>query len=298
MTTSAVVVNHKTPDLASRCARSVEAEVDELLIVDNGSLDGSVAALRDMGFTVLEMGNGGFAAGVNAGMAHTHGDVVLVLNADTELRPGAARALQRRRVEWPGVGVAAPRLLDAAGAPVRTAYRRFPGLWTVLFELCLPLGYLAERWPLLDPYRMRPSDWATGRPVAHVQGAVMAIRRAAWSAVRLDEGYFLYFEETDWQERLARLGWTVSCVAEAAAVHLGRSGAPDSAPAPAYVKSAQRYLGQRGVPAWVFRSLARVATDISTAGLVVLGVLPRRGAPSRRRRPEWAQLRRTLRSSE
>jgi len=245
--TAVVIISYRSSDLAIRCARAAAraAAVDELLVVDNASGDDSVRRLEREGIRVLARDrNDGFAAAVNAGFAATSTPYVVLLNADAEPRPHAIDRLVGHLRLSPSAGVAAPRLFHADGSPQPSHYRRFPGPLLLFTELCVPLGLLMRRLPLLDPYRARPGAVR----IAHATGAALAIRREAYEdAGRFDEGFFLYFEETEWQERVARRGWTIEFVPDAEVVHLVRGGGKAAdAPSPHLVMSAQRYLRLRG----------------------------------------------------
>lgn len=247
-----VVVNYRTPDLVSECLQSVESSAcAEIVLVDNASGDGSVQALRARhpeATLVERAANAGFAAGVNAGFAATTAPLVAVLNPDVRLRPGALEALAGHLAANPEVAIAAPRLLYPDGSVQPSAYRRFPGLATFFAELALPVGWVLTRLPALDPYRVPPSRWRSGARVAHVTGAALAIRRAAYDAAGpLDEGFFLYLEETEFQQRVREAGFAIELVPAAEAVHLVRGGgAAALAPSPHFLVSARRYLRLRG----------------------------------------------------
>ncbi len=245
-----VIVNYRSADLARRCAAAAAADGPaELLVVDNASGDGSVEALRAAGLDVLARSvNAGFAAGVNAGFAATRSPVVVLLNPDTQPRPGALRALVDHLARTPRAGIAAPRLRNADGTPQPNAYRYAPGRVTLLAELCVPAGLVLERLPALDRYRVPAAAWRPGARVAHVTGAALAVRRAAYAAAGpLDEGFFLYLEETEWQERVRRAGFTIELVTDAEVTHLIRGGGEAAlAPSPHFLASTRRYLALRG----------------------------------------------------
>jgi GT2 family glycosyltransferase len=278
-----VIVNYGTPELVERCVASVRATSGglrlDVVIVDNGSRDGSAARLRSalQQTTVVEMPtNGGFAAGVNAGFAHTSAPLVIVLNPDTEVRPGALEALVVHLRAHPHTGVAAPLVEDADGRLAPNGYRRFPGLLTVGLDLCIPAGYALVYAPALHPYAMSPAALRAGRTPAWVSGAAMAIRRSAYDqAGPLDEGFFLYFEETEWQQRIARHGWAIELVPAARASHLMRGGGEDSlVHSPYWVRSALRYLRGRGVPTAATRSVLSLSLAVSWATLWLIARLP------------------------
>jgi N-acetylglucosaminyl-diphospho-decaprenol L-rhamnosyltransferase len=91
----------------------------EIIVVDNGSADGSAeAAERIPGVRVIRLGrNAGFAAANNAGIREGRGDLVLLLNSDTLVPPGALDRLVERLAATVGAAIAGPRLVDAEGRP-------------------------------------------------------------------------------------------------------------------------------------------------------------------------------------
>jgi GT2 family glycosyltransferase len=199
---------------------------------------------------------------------------VALLNPDTEPRPAALTALAEHLRDHPGAGVAAPRLLQPDGTPQPSAYKRLPGAGIVFLELCQPLGFAFVHAPRLDPHRIEPGAWRAGTRVAHVLGAAMLVRRAAYDdAGPLDEGFFLYFEETEWQARVTARGWTIELVPDAQVVHLVRGGEPALAPSPHFVRSADRYLALRGVRPRLRRAAIGAGLLGSRAGLRVLARL-------------------------
>jgi N-acetylglucosaminyl-diphospho-decaprenol L-rhamnosyltransferase len=241
-----VIVNFRTPQLAKRCAAVAQeaAAVGEVVVIDSASGDGSAAELRAAGLQVQEQDrNAGFAAAVNAGFRATSAPIVIVLNADAEPDPGALDRLVEHLHRNPRVAVAVPSLRFPDGEPQPNGYRRFPGLAMMFVELCAPLGYAFAHAPRLDPYRAP----AARRCIAHAMGAALAIRRAAYDdAGPFDERFFLYLEETEWQQRVRACGWRIERVAGAGVVHHMRAGAGADAPPVQFVVSARRYLVGEG----------------------------------------------------
>ena len=187
----------------------------EIVVVDNASADGSAeAAERIPGVRVVRMGrNAGFAAANNAGIRETRGDLVLLLNSDTLVPPGALDHLVGRFLAVAGVGVAGPRLVDAEGR----AELSFGGMIS-------PLNEFRQQ-------RRRP-EWIEGATrreqfVDWVSGACLLVRRAdAVAAGLLDERFFLYTEDVDFCHAVRRLGRKVMFTPAAEITHLrGRSRA-------------------------------------------------------------------------
>lgn len=287
-------INYETPDLIAACVSSVRAappsEPYELLIVDNGSSAATVDALRPLEDDVVrlvETGvNGGFAAGVNRCVAEAdvRSDVVVVLNSDTEVEPGAldglAAASRRERV-----AMAAPLLLERDGSVQRSAHRHFPTLWSTWVALCLPAAYvplLLERWRD-HPSQLSAAEHEAGARPRHVMGAAMAFQRAAWEAVGpFDERFFMYLEESDWQERAQAAGWVVELEPAARVRHLHRGGEADaSVPSLLFLDSARLYFGARGWGDRAIRGVLASALAISALALALYRPLTRRASAHR-----------------
>lgn len=254
---SVAILTYETAELTRRCVRSIvdapPAEAHEIVVVDNGSSPATLAALRGLdGVRLVETGvNGGFAAGINRCMAAADpaADVVVLLNSDTEVLPGALDALAAA-ARAPGIGMAAPVLLERDGRVQRSAHRRFPTLWSSWVTVCTPLGFAQRR---LERVWRHPSSFsvaeheAGGQPL-HVTGAAMAVGRDAWAAVGpFDERYFMYLEETEWQLRMHRAGWRVELVPDARVRHLHRGGETAIAVPPLiYLDSVRMYFRALG----------------------------------------------------
>jgi GT2 family glycosyltransferase len=254
---SIAILNYETPDLTADCVRSIlrtpPVEAFELVVVDNGSSEATLAELRALRHVrLVETGiNGGFAAGVNrcVDAADAAADVIVVLNSDTQVEAGALDALACA-VRRPGIGLSAPVLLDRHGRLQRSAHRRFPTLWTTWMALCTPLAYARLRIEriLAHPTCLTESEHEAGTRPTHVMGAVMAFGRDAWDDVGpFDERFFMYLEETEWQRRLHEAGWGVELVPAARVLHLHRGGDEAVAVPPlSYLDSARTYFGLLG----------------------------------------------------
>ncbi len=251
---SVVLVHYRTEELTDRCLRLLDEAAGgltvERVVVDNASGDGSAVRLRERhpdAVVVQRQSNDGFAAGVNAGFETSAAPFVLLLNPDTEPRPGAiARLVEHLRAN-PRVGVAAPVLLHADGTLQRSAHRRFPNLLTLFVDFCVPVGHLLALRPELHPHELSEARTARGPRAAHVNGSALAIRRSAYEeAGPFDEGFFLYLEETEWQQRVRARGWDIEIVPEAQVVHITRAGESMEAITDRYLPSIYRYMSMQG----------------------------------------------------
>ena len=280
---SLVIVNYRTAELTDRCLSLAGAAPDgpllERVVVDNASGDGSVRHLRQRhpDVTVIEQpANRGFAAGVNAGFSATTAPYVVVLNPDTEPEPEALIRLVDHLRRHPGVGVAAPLLLHQGGAVQRNAHRRFPNLLTLFVDFCVPLGYALALKPELHPHELSERATERGGEAEHVNGAVLAIRRSAYeSAGGFDEEFFMYLEETEWQQRVRRRGWSIEVVPSARVTHLTRAGATMTEISGRYLPSIYRYMGMQGHGDRSVDWVLAIASALSRLFLaVVAGLFP------------------------
>ena len=217
---SVVVVTYDAMPWIEQCLESVRGV--ETVVVDNGSSDGTVAFVRERfpGVTLIEQENRGLAAGWNVGIAATGGRWVLILNADAWLVGDALERLVAVGDAHPGVAVVGPRLLNPDGTLQRSV-RGFPTRWRLATEY-LYLRKLAPQTELMNGFYAGGFDHASEREAEVVMGACMLVRRAAIDEVGLlDEGFFLFSEETDWCYRFARAGWKTLFTPAAECVHVG-----------------------------------------------------------------------------
>jgi GT2 family glycosyltransferase len=218
-----VVVNYRARDYVLACLTSLEAAPPDcayrVVLVDNSPGDGTVEAVRarfPQVEAVTNAQNMGFARACNQALRATTSPYVLLLNPDTEVRPGALTTLLAAMRANPRVAAVGPRLVYPDGRYQHSAFRR-PDL-TQAFLGFFELVPLDSRWN--GRYPLPRSD--TPRPVEHLLGACLLLRHEALRAVGLlDERFFIYFEETDWCTRAARAGWLLWQVPAATVVHHG-----------------------------------------------------------------------------
>ena len=160
--------------------------------------------------------NIGFAAGVNLALRRLLASAprdVLLLNPDARLSPeDLDRLVQFLHEPAQGrrVGCVAPRLVDSSGREQRVT------------------------WPFPSPFRMWVEAVGAGRVQAREDFVIGAVLLLRWEALQqvgeLDERFFLYGEETDWQRRAAQLGWSAALCSDVVAVHDGAGSSDDAEP--------------------------------------------------------------------
>jgi N-acetylglucosaminyl-diphospho-decaprenol L-rhamnosyltransferase len=278
---AAIVVNFEAGPLLLECVRSLLADdsagTPEVVVVDNGSTDGSVAALREagLGVTVLDPGgNTGYAAAANRGIAATSAPVVVVANPDLAVERGTAAALLARLDAEPDLAAVGPALRNPDGSQYPSARTHVS---TVDAAGHAVLGRVFPRNRFTRRYRQLDAAWDHPRDVDWISGALVFLRRSAVDSVGgWDERYFMYMEDVDLCWRLRRIGWRVAYEPGGSATHV--QGASTAAHPyrmiaehhrSAYRFAARRWRGPRRLllaPAACFLAL-RAALDMVARAL-------------------------------
>jgi N-acetylglucosaminyl-diphospho-decaprenol L-rhamnosyltransferase len=190
----------------------------EILLLDNASTDGSVELAGELAASDPRIGGplrvirlerrAGKAANDTRLLEEAEGELCLLLNEDSELRPGATAALIEALRDDPGAGAAGAQLLDPAGEPQPCAWR-LPGIGTALAQALF-----------LHKLLVTQSHGTHVRRVGWAQSAALLVRRSAAAAVGwLDPAFFVYSDETDFCKRLGDAGFHTLYVPAALAVH-------------------------------------------------------------------------------
>ena len=228
---SVVVVSWNTSRRLERCLAAVgpaarQASV-EIIVVDNGSTDGSQAMVAER-FPhvrlVQNRDNQGYGRAANVGVREGRGRYALILNSDCEPAPGALAAMAERLDRDPAVGGVFCKLLNPDGSLQPSVHGRFPSPWAMLGDL---FGWSSlrhavyrrprlHRWLLRGTLRLHEFE----RDVEWGGGACLLVRRSAFDAVGgFDERFFMYYEDLDLCHRLRDAGHRLLYTPAATAVH-------------------------------------------------------------------------------
>ena len=207
---SVIIVNTNNGNVISQCLDSVfhytEGLDYEVIVVDNGSTDGSREMLRlwPNRVQLIEAGaNLGFSKANNRGMEKAQGRAVILLNSDTELKDNALKTLYDFLLSAPRCGACGGKLVYSSGAP-QWSYGYYPSfprmLWITLSGL-LRINAGRKEWAVI------PGDLHSPIPVEYICGADLMMKRSVLDQVGLlDERFFVYSEETDLCKRITEAG--------------------------------------------------------------------------------------------
>jgi GT2 family glycosyltransferase len=221
------IVSFNTREILRRCLCSLVEPTDELFVFDNASTDGTAEMLRadfpQVALLASER-NVGYGAAANRMLAACRSEYVLLLNTDTQLEPNTLRSLQTYLDQHPRVAVVGPRLVNTDGS-LQVSCFPFPSPLFALLRATF-LGALVGAVPGLRQRYLPAWPHDQARAVPWVVGAVLAIRRPAFSAVGgFDESFFMYAEESDLCYRLRAAGWRTDFTPVTSVTHLGGASA-------------------------------------------------------------------------
>jgi GT2 family glycosyltransferase len=250
------IINYKTAELTIQCLRSVVDDMEgingHISVVDNSSNDGSAEKIGEWIKTdksrvpitlVCSETNSGFSGGHNMGISTCPAEFYLVLNSDAVLRSGFFKAILATATANPNTGLFAPRLEDEDGTPQISCFRfHSPASELIRGAATGFITSLLSRYnvPLCITPEPDKIEWASF--------ACILLRHEMFEAIGpMDDGYFLYFEDSEYCLRAYRAGWPIIFVPDARAVHY-RGG---SAPVKALAKQNKR------LPAYYYASRTR-----------------------------------------
>lgn len=216
ITLSIVILTWNNIDATRKCLASLVPIVNrgdvEIIVIDNGSTDGTPEAVRREFPRVRLTTNGynrGIAAARNQGFIKAHGGKILILDNDTIANTEAIEGMEKYLDEHSDVGLCACRMTDAQGN-VQPSYRPFPGIVSKLYSLLRiqrPLShYKADEDGSIEPF--------------YVIGACQMIKREAVEQTgMLDETIFYGPEDADYCLRLRKAGWRIKYLPHLSIIH-------------------------------------------------------------------------------
>lgn len=229
MLVSVIIINYNTFKVTCDCISSVieytRGVQYEIVLVDNASPDDDPKEFERKFPSIKVIAspeNGGFAKGNNLGIAHSSGDIILLLNSDTKLTEDSISMAAGHLSRNTGVGALSVRLIYPDGKLQHTA-RRFRSIKRELLDLCRPflklLPYRKRAGMMLNQYFHgdydTPADW--------VSGAFMMMPRELLTKLpggKLDERFFMYGEDQLWCYQFSLLGYTSFYLSQTTVIHI------------------------------------------------------------------------------
>jgi GT2 family glycosyltransferase len=211
-----VIPTFNTASMTLGCCRAVLAsmpELTEVIVVDDGSTDGTASMMPAEVRVVRLETNRAFATAANRGVAEASGEIILLLNSDAVVQEGALQAFVDAFASDARLGVAGAQLLNEDGTPQWSGGPTPTLAWMI--AAVSGLGRHARR--LRRNNGPRKIDW--------VSGAAMAFRREVWNAAGpLSERFLFYCQDLEFCLRASNAGWGVRVIDEARVVHgLGKT---------------------------------------------------------------------------
>jgi GT2 family glycosyltransferase len=259
---SILIVNWNTRERVMGCLASLPKDVPglsrEVIVIDNGSVDGSGEALaRQADITLVRNErNVGYAAAVNQAYNRSSGELVLLLNSDVTLTSDALECLTQFLSSHPDAAAVGPLYVNPDGTP-QPFHFRFP-----TFEMTLANGSALVRKLLpgsarkLRDYRMLDEDFSKPRPVPQPSASCLLLRRSFLPDDRIfDERYPIFFNDVQLARSFADRGFTLWVTPSAQVIHDAHSSVRMLGAA-----GKQQYLG----------SVVRMLTETESAAKVWL----------------------------
>lgn len=260
ITLGIIILNYRTPQLVVDCLFSLQDQIksdkQQVIVVDNASGDNSIEIIENVikqqrwenwVKLIPSAVNGGFSAGNNVGIKAVEAENYLLLNSDTIVREGAIAQLLNALETYPEAGIISPRLEWPDGTPQISCFRYH----SPISEL-IKAAATGPVTKILSPYNVPIPVSNTPFEPQWISFACVLIRKAVIDQIGLmDEGYFMYFDDTDYCRRARDAGWKILYYPQARVVHLrGGSGtvkteiATRKRPRPYLYASRSRYFAK------------------------------------------------------
>lgn len=297
---SIIIVSYNTKDLTLDCINSVIKNTKsisyEIVVVDNGSSDGSVNEVKKSiksirstkgikGKIIINKKNLGFGRANNIGIREACGKYVLLLNSDCLIHDNVLGEMVEFLSNHPEIGVATCALMDKSGNLQGTG-----GYFPNLFRVFSWMTFLDDI-PILDrlikpfhpmhgisPVYSGRNFYKKARQIDWITGAFMLIRKKVLDEVGgFDEDYFMYTEETDLCFRIKKNGWEIWYLPKWHITHLGGASSTHEFPIISEYKGIKLFF-KKHKPSWQFPILRFFLKSGAFLRMAVFGLLKGRRA--------------------
>jgi len=230
MDVSVIIVSYNTMELLDECIISIKSQTSvefEIIVIDNNSTDNTLEMLTAKHADVIRIENNknsGFASANNQGIEIAKGKYLFLLNPDTLVLDGAVDKLFKFMEKNSDIGICGPKNFGP-DLKLQLNCDHYPGLWNI-FVAYFRLGDVFPRMRIFNRNMMRYWSYDSLKEVERMTGCSLMIRRSVMDAVgRLDDRFFMYFEETDICMRVKKIGYKIVFYPDAAIIHYGGQSA-------------------------------------------------------------------------
>jgi len=233
-------------DCLSTTCESLAGVDAEIIVVDNGSADGTLDIIRDKYPNVSLIPNDtnlGFARAVNQGLTRSRGEFILLLNQDTRIRDRAIIKLAERMKRDDRIGTIGPKFVGFDGR-LQFSARAFPRFRDLLYAYT-GLSRVFPRSKIFNRWKMGWFDHETEMAVEQPMGSALLIRRQVVDRVGLfDERFEIFFNDVDYCRRVVESGYSNLYYPDAVVEHFHGGSVKKMRPRMVYVwhRAMYRYL--------------------------------------------------------
>jgi len=264
---SIVILSFNTKELLKNCLESLKDLKVEIIVVDNGSTDGSLQLINSLKWPNLKIiankKNLGYGAGNNQGIKIAQGDYILLLNSDTVVKDEAPLKMANFLKKHPQVGAVGCKLLNPNNS-IQPSAGPFPNLMISAVML------FAEHW-LGDLVR---ASFNKTKEVDWVMGAALMVRHDVFQkADPMDEGIFMYMDEVEWCFRIKKAGYKVFFYPGAEVIHFfGGSSKTGRRDPVLNIYRGLLYFYKKHYPSWQL-PLLKTMLKLKATGALLFGYL-------------------------
>lgn len=231
MKLSIIIVNYNTVNLLRDCIKNLEGVSPnyEIIVVDNGSTDGSAQMVEDEFFgdsriKLIKSSNKGIAHANNLALKQASGKYILHLGTDAYPKSYVVKELMLYLERFPGVGIVTARLVTRSGAPDMDAHRGFPTPWAALTHFS-KMNKLFVKSKIFNQYFMGWLDLYTDHEVDLCISHFMMVSRMVYADIGYwDEDFFVFGEDVDFCYRVKKNGWKIMYLGHLEVLHYKGAG--------------------------------------------------------------------------
>jgi GT2 family glycosyltransferase len=220
---SIIIVNYNGAALLEKCLSNLYDiyESMEIIVVDNGSTDGSAQIVKDKFSLVklIETQNNGIAAGYNLGVQQATGDFLLFLGTDAFPTAKVIQGIVEYMISHTEVGVATARLETRDGSLDMDAHRGFPTPWAALTHFSM-LNKVFPKSKVFNQYFLGYKDMSTPHEIDLCISHFMFVRQDVFKDIKaFDEDFFVFGEDVDFCYRVKQAGWKIMYLPQFKVLH-------------------------------------------------------------------------------